>query len=77
MTQHLHRAQSPCVLPLTRGNLRLVERLLAQMRRIMDINAATGVTLEVVEAARDRLVNLRGIGKGKCFISFIRNPTSV
>lgn len=44
------------VIRLTRGNLRLVERLLAQMRRIMDINTATGVTLEVVEAARDRLV---------------------
>lgn len=44
------------VIRLTRGNLRLVERLLAQMRRIMDINAATEVTLEVVEAARDRLV---------------------
>lgn len=30
--------------------------LLAQMRRIMDLNTATEVTLEVVEAARDRLV---------------------
>ena len=44
------------VIRLTRGNLRLVERLLAQMRRIMDLNTARGVTLEVVEAARDRLV---------------------
>ncbi len=44
------------VIRLTRGNLRLSERLLAQMRRIMDINTATAVTLEVVEAARDRLV---------------------
>lgn len=44
------------VIRLTRGNLRLVERLLAQMRRIMDLNTAKGVTLEVVEAARDRLV---------------------
>lgn len=44
------------VIRLTRGNLRLVERLLAQMRRIMDLNTATEVTLEVVEAARDRLV---------------------
>lgn len=41
---------------LTRGNLRLVERLLAQMRRIMDLNTAKEVTLDVVEAARDRLV---------------------
>lgn len=44
------------VIRLTRGNLRLVERLLAQMRRIMDLNPAAAVTLEVVEAARDRLV---------------------
>ena len=44
------------VIRLTRGNLRLVERLLAQMRRIMDLNTAADVTLEVVEAARDRLV---------------------
>ena len=41
---------------MTRGNLRLAERLFAQMRRIMDLNTARGVTLEVVEAARDRLV---------------------
>jgi len=41
------------VIRLTRGNLHLVERLLAQMRWIMDLNTATGVTLEVVEAARD------------------------
>lgn len=40
---------------LTRGNLRLVERLLAQMRRIMDLNAASEVTIEVVDVARDRL----------------------
>lgn len=44
------------VIRLTRGNLRLVERLLAQMRRIIDLNAAAVVSLEVVEAARDRLV---------------------
>ena len=44
------------VIRLTRGNLRLVERLLAQMRRIMDLNTATAVTSEVVEAARNRLV---------------------
>lgn len=44
------------VVRITRGNLRLIERLLAQMRRIMDINGATTVTAAVVEAARDRLV---------------------
>ena len=30
------------VIRLTRGNLRFVERLLARMRRIMDLNTATG-----------------------------------
>ena len=44
------------VIRITRGNLRLAERLLAQMRRIMDLNKAEAVTLEVVEAERDRLV---------------------
>ena len=44
------------VIRITRGNLRLMERLLAQMRRIMDINEVDNVTLEIVNAARDRLV---------------------
>ena len=41
---------------ITRGNFRLMERLFAQMRRIMTINRTEAVTVEVVEAARDCLV---------------------
>ena len=41
---------------ITRGNFRLMERLFAQMRRIMTINRSDVVTTEVVEAARDCLV---------------------
>lgn len=41
---------------ITRGNFRLMERLFAQMRRIMTINRTDSVTIDVVEAARDCLV---------------------
>ncbi|WP_299822605.1 hypothetical protein [uncultured Jannaschia sp.] len=41
---------------ITRGNLRLAERLLAQMRRIMDLNGTQIVSTDIVDAARDRLV---------------------
>lgn len=41
---------------ITRGNFRLMERLFAQMRRIMTINRTDAVTIDVVEAARDCLV---------------------
>lgn len=44
------------VVRITRGNLRLAERLLAQMRRIMDLNDTHTVTTDIVDAARDRLV---------------------
>ncbi len=44
------------VIRLTRGNLRLVERLLAHLQRIMDLNAATEIMLKVVRGTRDRLV---------------------
>ena len=44
------------VVRITRGNLRLAERLLAQMRRIMDLNGAQTVSTDIVDAARDRLV---------------------
>lgn len=41
---------------ITRGNFRLMERLFAQMQRIMTINRIGNVTTDVVEAARDCLV---------------------
>jgi hypothetical protein len=41
---------------VTGGNFRLLHRLLAQIARIMEINALQRVTAEVVEAARESLV---------------------
>lgn len=44
------------VIRITRGNFRLMERLVAQMRRIMALNQVEAVSPEVAEAARDCLV---------------------
>jgi len=41
---------------IARGNFRLMERLLAQMRRIMTLNRVEEVTADIVQAARDCLV---------------------
>jgi DNA transposition AAA+ family ATPase len=41
---------------ITRGNFRLIERLFAQVDRILGINQVRRVTTEVVEAAREGLV---------------------
>jgi hypothetical protein len=41
---------------VTGGNFRLVERLFAQIERILAINALPTVTTEVVDVARERLV---------------------
>jgi hypothetical protein len=41
---------------ITRGNFRLVERLFAQVKRILQINELRQVTKEVVETAREGLV---------------------
>jgi DNA transposition AAA+ family ATPase len=41
---------------ITGGNLRLTERLMAQVERILEINELRTVTKEVVEAAREALV---------------------
>ena len=41
---------------ITGGNFRLVDRLLTQIKRILDINQLETVTPEVVEAARDALL---------------------
>jgi hypothetical protein len=41
---------------ITGGNFRLIHRLFAQIRRVLEINELRTVTREVVEAARETLV---------------------
>lgn len=49
-------ATQAAVIRITRGNFRLMERLFAQMRRIMTLNRVEEVTADIVQAARDCLV---------------------
>jgi hypothetical protein len=44
------------IIRITSGNFRLLNRLLTQVERILEINALPGVTKEAVEAARESLV---------------------
>jgi hypothetical protein len=41
---------------ITGGNFRLVQRLFAQITRILEINAITTINREVVETARQTLI---------------------
>jgi hypothetical protein len=44
------------ILRLTRGNIRLIERLMMQMEHVLVANQLTIVTQEVVETARQNLI---------------------
>jgi DNA transposition AAA+ family ATPase len=44
------------IIRMTAGNFRLLNRLLAQIERILDVNGLAIITTEVVMAARERLV---------------------
>lgn len=44
------------IITITAGNFRLIDQLMAQVRRIKEINRLSTVTRELVEAARDCLV---------------------
>ena len=51
-----HAEALATVIRVTAGNFRLIERLLAQMRRLMALNHLETATAELVQAARDCLV---------------------
>ena len=44
------------IIRITGGNFRLLHRLLTQIARLVEINALSRVTREVVDAARESLV---------------------
>jgi len=44
------------ILRITSGNFRLLHRLLAQIERIVQINALRSISKEIVEIARQQLV---------------------
>jgi len=44
------------IIRMTRGNFRLLERLLSQIERVLEINKLSEITLEVIEVARENLV---------------------
>jgi hypothetical protein len=41
---------------ITGGNFRLIQRLFAQIERLMTVNSSATVTAELVDAARESLV---------------------
>ena len=41
---------------ITSGNLRLLTRLLTQVERVLSVNDAPEISVQIVEAARDSLV---------------------
>ena len=53
---HVDAAVINAIARVTGGNFRLVQRLFAQIERIVSINNLPAVTTEVVTLARERLV---------------------
>jgi DNA transposition AAA+ family ATPase len=51
-----HTEAIASVARITNGNFRLVNRLFAQIKRILEINKLTTITREVIETARECLV---------------------
>jgi hypothetical protein len=47
------------IIRVTGGNFRLLQQLLTQVARIMEINALQRVTSEVIEVARESLEAIR------------------
>ena len=44
------------IMRMTGGNFRLIQRLLSQIERVLDINDLTDITIEVIETARKSLI---------------------
>jgi DNA transposition AAA+ family ATPase len=57
LDEHVDLAVVNAIVRVTAGNFRMVERLFAQIERIVAINQLPAVTTEVVTLARDRLID--------------------
>ncbi len=44
------------IMRMTGGNFRLMQRLLSQIERVLDINKLNDITKDVVETARESLI---------------------
>ena len=50
------RTDTDTIIRIAGGNFRLVERLMTQIHRVMNINQVDDITPDVIEAARETLV---------------------